>query len=258
MTGDLTLSQLQRIFSRSLLAEDAPPVATAGVRRQALGHRVHTQNARGSLRRALEDDFPITRRLVGCNFFAEMAGRFVAAHPPKHGWLSGYGDGFPDFVAQYPAAADLVYLSDLARIEWACLLAANSPNGPSLDVTVLADFGPEELEGLLLNLHGAASLVRSRFPVYDIWLAHQRSVKDEDLATIDLGKGAQDVLVSRSGQLDVGVALVGEGDAAILAAIAAGASFAAACQAALFAEADYDLGSSFGNLVCMRALAALC
>ena len=92
-----------------------------------------------------------------------MAEKFVASHPPNHGWLSAYGADFPDFVAQYRPAADLGYLADVARIEWARVRAANAPDTPALDLLALARMDSEALESLPLNLHVAASLVYSPF-----------------------------------------------------------------------------------------------
>jgi len=185
-----------------------------------------------------------------------MAEQFVASHPPNHGWLSAYGADFADFVAQYRPAADLGYLADVARIEWARVRAANASDAPGLDLTALARMNPEALEDLPLSLHVAASLVYSPFPAFDIWRAHQHNGGDqEQLARIDLAIGPQTTLVSRPAALEVGVALLGPGDAAFLGTLAEHLPFGAAYQAAVLEEVDYDLASRLGDLVSMRALA---
>src|SRR5260370_23942400 len=143
--------------------------------RCALGFRVHANNARVSLRIAVENAYPVTRRIVGADFFTAMAERFVASHPPNHGWLSAYGADFADFVAQYRPAADLGYLADVPPIECARVRAANAPDAPGLDLTAMARMDPEALEGLPLSLHLAASLVYSPFPAFDIWRAQQHN-----------------------------------------------------------------------------------
>jgi hypothetical protein len=170
--------------------------------------------------------------------------------------LSTYGDAFPDFVARYRPAAELSYLPDLARLEWARIRAANAPDDPSLELRGLASMEPEVLESLRLSLHVAASLVYSPFPIFDIWRAHQYCDSDEQLPQIELAKGSQHVLVSRPGTLEVGLALLGAGDSALLTALTGGSAFGAACRAAVLAEADYDLGARLGDLACIRALNA--
>jgi hypothetical protein len=254
MTRSRILLQLQRAFAARLLEGEAKGASPDELRVDALGFGVHANNTRVSLRRAVENAYPVTRRLVGTDFFTAMAGQFVASHPPNHGWLSAYGADFADFVAQYQPAADLGYLVDVARIEWARVRAANAADAPGLDLTAVACLDPEALDGLLLSLHVAVSLVYSSFPAFDIWRAHQHN-DDEQLPQIDLEIGPQTTLISRPAALEVGVALLGPGDAAFLSTLAQHLPFSAAYQAAVLREADYDLASRLGDLVSMRALA---
>ncbi len=251
------LHDFQRSFASGLLTGKAGEAPPDGLRVDALGFGVYAHHARASLRIAIEEAFPIMKRLVGLDFFTAMAEQFVTAHPPKQGWLSSYGEAFPEFVAQYPAAADLAYLADLARIEWARVRAANAPNDPGLDLKSLATLDEAALGSLCLSLHGAATLVCSPFPVFDIWQAHFRSDDDEHVPEIDLATGPQHVLITRTGPLEVNVSLLYPGDAAFLAAVVKNESFAAACEVAISTETDYDLGSRLGDLVSRRALADL-
>jgi hypothetical protein len=251
-----TLHDFQRRFASGLLTGKAGEAPPDGFGVDALGFGVYAHHARASLCIAIEEAFPITKRLVGIDFFTAMAGQFVTAHPPTQGWLSSYGEAFPEFVAQYPPAADLAYLVDLARIEWARVHAANAPDDPGLDLKSLATLDEAALESLCLSLHGAATLVCSLFPVFDIWQAHFHADDDEQVQEIDLATGPQHVLITRAGPLEVNVSLLTHGDVAFLAALVKNESFAAACEAAVSTEMDYDLGSRLGDLVCRRALAA--
>ncbi|MBB6143034.1 hypothetical protein HNQ77_000978 [Silvibacterium bohemicum] len=251
------LYDFQRSFASGLLTERAREAPPDGLRVDALGFEVYVHHARASLCIAIEEAFPITKRLVGADFFTAMAGQFVTAHPPTQGWLSSYGEAFPRFVAQYPAAADLAYLADVARIEWARVRAASAPDDPGLDLKSLATLDEAALGSLCLSLHGAATLVCSLFPVFDIWQAHLHVDGDDQVPEIDLAAGPQHVLVTRAGPLEVNVSVLYPSDAAFMAALMKNESFAAACEVAVSTETDYDLGSRLGDLVCRRALAAL-
>lgn len=248
------LSDFQNSFATLLLngkrEEIAPDEFQVDLRR----FRVYARHTRVSLRMAIAEAFPVTRRLVGAGFFSQMAEQFVATHPPACGWLSAYGDGFPKFIAQYAPAENLAYLPGVAQIEWARVRAANAEATPGLDLESLAALDPSELENLQLRLHDAASLIHSMYPVFDIWQAHQHA-DDDHLSQIDLATGPQDVLVTRTGQLEVGVSLLRPGDAAFLAALTRHNPFGSACRAAVLAETDYDMGRQFGELVCRRTLA---
>ena len=251
------LREIQRTFAAALLERKPNGTASGALCVDALGFAVHANNMRVSLRIAIEHAYPVTRRLVGSDFFTAMVEKFLANHPPKHGWLSAFGGDFVDFVAHYRPASDLSYLADVARIEWARVRAANAPDDLGLDLKALAIMELDTLEGLLLGLRAAARLVHSPFPVFDIWRAHQLMVEDDsELEQVDLAKGPQTILVSRPAALEVGVALLGSGDAAFLSAAAEHSSFGEACQAAVLAEPDYDLAWRLGDLVCLRALAA--
>jgi hypothetical protein len=251
------LRDFQRRFASGLLKREVNGTAPAGLKWNALGYGVHAHNARASLTNAIENAFPVTRRLVGANFFTEMAGQFVTAHPPTHGWLSAYGAEFPDFVFQYKPVAELPYLPGIADLEWARVRAANTFDDPALDLKALAEMDMDDLENLALNLHSAATIIRSSYPVFDIWQAHQHADIDERLARVVLTKAPQSVLVSRPGEMEVGVALLGHGDVVLLDSLKQHSTFGAACRAAVLADMDYDLGSRLGDLVVMRALAPL-
>lgn len=248
------LPEFQHSFASGLLNGMTEERVPDGLQVDTLRFGVYVRHTRVSLRIAIEEAFPVAKRLLGASFFAQMAGQFAAMHPPTCGWLSAYGEGFPEFVAQYLPATGPIYLPDLARIEWARVRAANAQADPGLDLKSLAALDPSELENLRLSLHEAASLIHSAFPVFDIWQAHQHA-DDEQISQIDLANDSQDILVTRAGPLEVGVLLLHPGDAAFLTALIQHASFGSACRAAVLAETEYDLGRQLGDLVCRRALA---
>src|SRR5271168_1539188 len=71
-----------------------------------------------NLATALEAVFPVVRRLVDPRFFAYAADQFIHEHFPTEPCLTQYGRNFPAFLEEFPAAAGVAYLSDVARLEW--------------------------------------------------------------------------------------------------------------------------------------------
>lgn len=244
-----SLQAFQRAFADRLLE---PRGALAA---HQPGFDVHWDNVRLSLRQALASAFPVVRQLVGEGFFATLVDRFVVEAPPRHGWLSAYGEGFADFTAGYAPAEGVAYLADVARLEWARVRAANGPDTPGLDLGGLAALAPVALEGLVLALHPSASLIRSPWSVLDIWSAHQGEDVEQALARIDLER-PQAVLVTRTASFEISVCVVGPGEAALLSAAASGFRFGAACEAAMAAELGCDLGEGLTRLAWMQALRA--
>jgi Putative DNA-binding domain len=65
-----------------------------------------------TLIRALRLSYPAVDRLVGAAFFDGAARAFIDAHPPRSSYLDEFGGDFADFLAQFPPAASVPYLSD--------------------------------------------------------------------------------------------------------------------------------------------------
>src|SRR5713101_3377009 len=63
--------------------------------------------------------FPVTERLVGEEFFEGAAQFFICEHPPREAWLDQFGGEIPDFLRSFPQAKSIVYLGDVAELEWA-------------------------------------------------------------------------------------------------------------------------------------------
>lgn len=80
---------------------------------------VHRNTALHGLVNALRISHPTVDALVGEAFFDQVALAYVSVHPPSGLWLTGYGEGFADFLQTYPLAADLPYLPDVARFDFA-------------------------------------------------------------------------------------------------------------------------------------------
>ncbi len=66
---------------------------------------------------------------------------------------------------------------------------------PTLDIAKLAQIPPEQYPDLILHTHPSCHLVRSPYPVVDIWRAHQPGAGVD--FQIDLDSGASIALVNR-------------------------------------------------------------
>jgi hypothetical protein len=134
------LAALQDRMAQALLHGDFAALAsmvlegplTAG---EALS--VHRNTAVWGLVNALRLSHPTVDALVGEAFFDQAALAFVQDDPPSGAWLTGYGAGFAAFLADYPFAADLPYLADVARFDFAAEAVAGlavGEDGPILDL----------------------------------------------------------------------------------------------------------------------------
>src|SRR5438445_13075963 len=118
-----TLRELQHGVRDALLGDDACVVAALDGAGDALAPAarvaVYRHHVLTSLTAALEATFPVVVRLVDVRFFRYAADRYVRAHPPGGPCLFEYGASVPEFLAAFPPCRHLVYLADVARLEWA-------------------------------------------------------------------------------------------------------------------------------------------
>ena len=234
------LDVLQRAFHDAVLGGDDKALAglTAAPRGDIAARiAVYRNTVQGSLVGVLAAAFPVTQRIVGPAFFADLAQRFVVAAPPHAPQLSAYGADFPAFVAHEHDNHGLAYLADVARVEWARAESYFAADAPALDPAALSAIAPPALDGTVLMLHPATRLVCSAYAVYRIWQVNQPSIKD--VPAVDLA-WPQSVLLSRSDGR-VALRLLSAGDAAFITAIQSGVALGAAAAQAYDTEPAFDL-----------------
>lgn len=210
----------------------------------ALG--VYRNNYRGNLHDALAGAYPVLEQLVGKDFFRLLAREFIGQHLSRSGNLHHYGAEMAAFVATFEPARSLPYLSDMVALEWACHCAYFAEDEIPLDIAKLAQVAPENYSELILHLHPACHLLRSAYPVAEIWHAHQPGATND--FRINLDSGASNALVSRQADI-VAVRELSAADAAWLHEIQAGTQLGEATAATLEDHPEFDLQAALLNLV---------
>jgi hypothetical protein len=186
--------------------------------------------------------YPAVARLVGEEFFAPTARLYAAAHPPQSPALFEYGGGFADFLQSFEPARSLIYLPDVARIEWLRHQAYHAPNLAPMKPGVLAAIPAEQIGRVVLRLHPSAGLLTSDYPAFSIW---QTNSRDEEVRKIDPEAEGEAVLVLRP-ELEVVIMRLGPGGDVFLKRIQEGACLADAVQSAEQAAAEFSLAEALG------------
>ena len=186
---------------------------------------IYRRNMLANLHDALASAYPVVRRLVGEAFFREAAERFARAHPSRSGDLHRFGAELGDFLAEYPPAASLEYLPDVARLEWAVALALHAADPGRVDFEALSSLPEAERVRVRFRLQAGAHLLASRHPAAAIWEANQPG-RD---GTLESAAEPQRVLVHRDG-LDVRVQPLPAIDWRFLEALSGGASVEALAE----------------------------
>lgn len=214
---------------------------------------IHRNNVMVSLIEALADTFPVVQALVGEEFFHAMAREFVRTSPPQSPVLAWYGDDFPAFVEHFAPAASLPYLADVARLEYARVLAFHAADSVPLAaetlMALLAD--PAQLPSLRLQFSPSVFVVQSAWAIASLWGAHQGI---GELAAVDPGC-AESALVHRRG-LELEVIPLAPGDARFVAALLAGEPLGVAAAMAA-EEKDFYLVAALRLLLSAEAITGI-
>ena len=238
-----TLREVQAAFARGVLHPSlAGPIAgaidgagMAPERRLA----IYRNNTLSSLRRVLEGAFPATRRLLGSERFAAVALAFVRGAPPDRPQLVVYGRGFPDFLELRPEAANLAYVTDVARLEWAREEAYYAADAPALSAAEVAAIPVARYAELRFDLHPSLRLIRSAGPVYTLWQAAIDPSAEVGAMALPDG-GPEQVLIVRP-RMTVTTRPIAAADLALLDELGTGSPLAEAAARAQAADPGFDL-----------------
>jgi len=246
------LAALESSFAHAVLdagAEVPPPLVRKAGGTPSRRFGVYRNNVYKSLVDVLAGRFPVAVRLVGDEFFRAMALVYVEREPPRSPVLLDYGGGFADFVADFPPAAPVPYLADVARLEWAWHAAYHAADAEPLPLTALEHAAPYAA-GAKLTLHPSLHVVRSGYPVVTIWELAARDGEDEPAR---LPADGEDALVIRP-RLDVEVRRLPAGGAAFLYALRGGATLQDAAATAMTDASSFDLAANLTGLVASGAI----
>jgi hypothetical protein len=215
------------------------------------GVEVYRNNYRGNLHDTLAGAYPVLRRLVGDEFFRLLAKQFIEQHPSRSGNLHRYGCEMAEFLAHFKNTQHLVYLPDLARLEWAYHQAYFAADVPPFDLASLANVSPESYAQLQWRLHPSCTLVTSAYPVAEIWQAHQPSAATD--FRIDITNGDDSLLVYRH-LLNVDIVRMTPASLHWLAQLQHNVTLDEATEATLSAYPDFDLATTLRHWLAQGVL----
>jgi hypothetical protein len=238
----LGLHELQFRFAAALFgdsAESITPWIVAGGLDPEARVRVYRNNVRIGFAKALALAFPVIERLVGAEYFEQLAREFQADHPSRCGNLHFIGAPFSGFVRRRMRGSGYEYLADVAAVEWACQEVAVAAEASPLSVRQLEAIAPEDYALLRFRTHPACRLVRTGYPVVRIWQANQPEYSGTE--QIHLDANADLVLVRRMGHY-LELNALPRGEFELLAALEDGMTLGEALEVAAAAQSDFDLG----------------
>ncbi|NRB35130.1 MAG: putative DNA-binding domain-containing protein [Rhodobacteraceae bacterium] len=211
---------------------------------------IYRNNVAVSLTEALHQGFPILTKLLGAQNMDGLAGIFLRAHPPSSPLMMHYGEALPGFLAGLPQLQHLPYLPDVARLELAIRRSYHAADHTPITPDRLGQIAPEALMLCSARLAPSAQLIRSDWPIFDIWRFNTEADAPKPQT------GAQDVLVTRP-DYDPVPRLLAAGAADWIAALQGGATLSDAYDQAAARHPEFDPGATLALLLQDGVITAL-
>lgn len=244
----MTVTQTE--FRAAMLdaAADVPLGLTDG-HEQPAGSRfsVYRNNVAVSLTEALETGFPVIAKLLGDANFKPIAGLFLRQSPPAAPVMMHYGAAFPQFLRDFEPIQHLGYLGDVAEVELALRRSYHAADSQSVPGDALAQIAPESLPDVKMALAPALEVVRSHWPIFDIWAFNTYDNHPKPQAQ------AQNVVIVRP-EFDPEPHPLPAGGATFISALQKGETLGKAAETATELAEDFDLGAVLGLLLAHGAI----
>lgn len=210
--GDLVGSRPSAPEKRAMMFAP-PPQGTVESR-----WHVYSSGYLARLVEAVENDYPALRRILGEGPFRSLVARYVRQCPPRSYDVGRVGDRLAGFLEADLLMKELPFLPDLARLEWAFAEAFVAADDPPLAWEALTRLPPATVAELPLELHSSVTLVRSRWPIFEL-----RDCQDvpDDAVSIPVQGRPVNALVYRW-SLEVTRRAVDDGEAELLSRLGDG------------------------------------
>jgi hypothetical protein len=118
---------------------------------------------------ALRSNYQRLARVVGDTFFRGLAHAYIDQHQPVQHSLVGYGHALPDFIDDAANKHGLAWLGDFARLDRGWLGAHLAADHALLAPTALEGLGDEALISARISFHPSATLVKTRWRLWELW-----------------------------------------------------------------------------------------
>jgi len=240
-----TLAKLQRNFisdclSGKLTEENtrlAKDIDTQSISASGL-MGIYQTSAIGNIINSMKLTYPVIEKLVGDVFFRAMCKQYILSHWPKTANMDDYGSDFAHFLSEFEHVNHLIYLEDVARLEWLFHQSSLANDALTTDWKLLAKVSESEVLKLKFELAPSVALIKSDFPIEKIWRMNQLNAPQE--GTIEILDSETLLLLYRDG-FKIEMKSLSKGEFELLGSFLYGKTFEQAIKISTDAENDFSI-----------------
>jgi len=203
----MKLDQLQNDFIAAIFNEDRETALTyvQGDDRLDAGQRlgIYRGSVHGILTQSLGVTFPVTKALLGEEFFDKMCDHFIDDYPPNTPFFSHFGDNLSRFLNEFEPVNTISFISDVAAFEWARHRLWQQTPSEAFNFSQIAALTEEQQANIVFHLNRSLHLFQSEYRIDLIWFAHQ---DDSDIKLEDIEMNTEINLLMWKGENSVKMA----------------------------------------------------
>jgi hypothetical protein len=141
---------------------------------------IYAQMYYARLLEVLRGDFPRVATILGCEQFDAVARAYLAQYPSTNPSLRYLARFLPAFLKGRPETEEFPFLCDLAQLEWLRVAVFDAPDTEPLRIEDLQTVAPDAWPTLTLHTVPAFQLLRSEWPVHEIWKAAEEETSSPE------------------------------------------------------------------------------
>jgi hypothetical protein len=195
----MSVKEMQEDFLEAVFSEDATRVkdyVAAGDISVAGLMDGYANNVLQGLVEVLRLTYPAVEKLVGADFFRQVAKAYAKAHKPESTNMDDYGAGFPEYLKTLDGLATLPFVPELACFERAVEEASVATYMKPVDKHAFGGVSPEALMQAKLQLLPSCQVIASEYPLQAIWEFAQKESHTAD-EKLDVSSGGGEWLICR-------------------------------------------------------------
>jgi len=111
----------------------------------------------------LADDYPVLQHALGEDAFEALCRRYIARHPSRAPSLNYFGRHMADFCRSEPLS-DARFASDLAKLEWAIVLAIHAPTARTIGFEDLTKVDTKRFPAARFRVNPSLEILHLEYP----------------------------------------------------------------------------------------------